>query len=534
MLTNRPEFHVVDTATMHLGAIPFSMYNTASTEQIAYLLRDSGSRVVVCERQFLEHIRAAGGPVEHIVVADADVEGTLTLEQLEAQADPAFDFDAAWRAVSPGDVVTLIYTSGTTGDPKGVELTHANVLAEINMVTGQYGMRAGGRCVSYFPMAHIGERGQSQYLAIMYRMQVTTVADPRAIAAALPDAKPTFLFTVPRVLEKLKAALEQEVAKGDGPRARLLRLALDLGQKRVRADAAGTRLSFLEAAALKILDRAVLSKVRARLKLSEVRRVLSGAASIAPETLEYFMALGITISETWGMSETTGPATGNPLDRVKVGTVGVPFPGVKLRIADDGEVLLHGPIVMRGYRNDPKRTAEALDADGWLHTGDIAVVDDDGYVTIVDRKKELIINAAGKNMSPSNIENAAMSACSLLGQVVAIGDGRPHVTALVVLDADAAATWAAQSLSESTPAALAESPALIAVVAEAISAGNRRLSRAEQIKRFRILPEFWEPGGEEVTATMKLRRRPVRAKYSAEIDEMYAPMLPPNVYEPTE
>ena len=533
MMSNRPEFHVVDAAATHLGAIPFSMYNTNSVDQIAYLLENSACRVVVCERQYLDKVRAAGGAVQHIVVLDGADAESLSLEQLASAGDVDFDFDASWRAVQPTDVLTLIYTSGTTGNPKGVELTHSNLLAEARIVLSEFGIQRGDRYTSYLPAAHIADRMASHYAQMIHGTEVTTVSDPRKIVDALPDARPNYWFAVPRVWDKMKVALESAFAQESGLKGRLLSLALDVSRRRVRERAAGRDLNALDASLFLVLDRAVLSKIRAKLGFDELRWALSGAASISPDTLEFFMVLGIRVSEIWGMSETCGAATGNPLNRIKVGTVGTAFPGVEVRLAEDGEVLLRGPIIMRGYRNDPVRTAEVLDSDGWLCTGDVATIDDDGYLTIVDRKKELIISAAGKNMSPSNIEDTVKSACPLIGQAVAIGDSRQFNCALIVLDADAAAGYAAKSgLADVTAVTLASDPKLIATVAQGIATGNAKLSRVEQIKRFRILPEFWEPGGAEITPTMKLRRKPISEKYAAEIAELYEPTLGPSVHEP--
>lgn len=528
MLTNRPEFHVVDTAAIHLGAIPFSMYNTNSVEQIVYLLENSASRVVVCERQFADKVRAAAGPARRIVVVDEADDHPDSLARLEAAGESGFNFDALWKAVSHDDVLTLIYTSGTTGAPKGVEITHANALAEVATVLGAYGVRRGDRITSYLPAAHIADRMASHYVQMFYGTQVTTVADARQIAEALPDAKPTFWFAVPRVWDKMRVALEAAFAEAPGPKARLLQLALALGRKRIGAQG----LTLLDRLQYEVLDRVVLSKIRAKLGLDELRWALSGAASISPETLEFFRALGINVSEVWGMSETAGVATGNPLDGVKVGTVGPALPSVEVRLAEDGEVLVRGAIVMRGYRNDPDRTAEVLDADGWLSTGDVGTIDSDGYLTIVDRKKELIISAGGKNMSPCNIEDTLKSACPLIGQAVAIGDARAYNTAMIVLDTDVAAVQAKKFGIDGAAPVLAEDPRVIATIASAIAVGNAKLSRVEQIKRFRIVPEFWEPGGIEITPTMKLRRKPIAEKYATEIAELYEPALVPGVHEP--
>jgi long-subunit acyl-CoA synthetase (AMP-forming) len=329
-------------------------------------------------------------------------------------------------------------------------------------------IRPQGRVISWLPLAHLADRAVAHYLSLLSGATVTCVTDPRAAVAALPQVRPTVFLAVPRVWEKLRAALEPALAADPGLRTQV---ATNLG-----------------------LDTADL--------------VLSGAAPIAPEVLEFFAGVGVEIYEAWGMTETGAAATLASPGEHRVGTVGKPLPGVEVRLAGDGELLVRGPIVMRGYRNDPERTAEVL-KDGWMHTGDIGQIDTDGYVKIVDRKKELIINAAGKNMSPSNIENTIKAACPLIGSVIAIGDRRPYNTALVTLDRDAAG---GRSIDD---------PGVQAAIADGIERANERLSRVEQIKKHTLIDADWEPGGDELTPTMKLKRKPITAKYAVQIEAMY-------------
>jgi long-subunit acyl-CoA synthetase (AMP-forming) len=271
-----------------------------------------------------------------------------------------------------------------------------------------------------------------------------------------------------------------------------------------------------------VAEKLVLTAIRSRLGLDRVRFAATGAAAIDPDALEFVLGLGLPVCELWGMSELSCAATVNPPDAIRIGTVGTALPGVELRVADDGELLVRGELVMKGYRNDPEKTAEAIDADGWLHTGDIASIDGQGYVRIVDRKKELMINAAGKNMSPANIEGTIKVACPLVGSAVAIGDDRPYVVALLTLDPDAVAAFAAErGIADAAPAALAEHPELRAAIEVGMKEANAKLSRVEQIKKFTILPDVWEPGGEEVTPTMKLKRKPIAAKYAEQIEQLY-------------
>ena len=523
MLTNRPEFHLVDTAAFHLGAVPFSVYNTFAAEQIAQVLANAAARVVVCEQRFAQRLLevTAATAMEHVVCVDGSPAGTVTLAELAAGGDPEFGFEGCWRAVQPGDVLTLIYTSGTTGPPKGVEITHAQMLAGIAAADAVWPCGAGDRLISYLPMAHIAERMGSHYRAIVNGMQLTPLPDLRALPAALADVRPTFFFGVPRVWEKLAAAVEALVTREpDQARRRAVQEALGVARQYVDAEVSPVQAGLAEE--YQRADERILSKIRLALGLDQVRFAASGGAPIAPEVLKFMLALGIPVAEVWGMSE-CGLGTINPPGVIRIGTVGKAIPGVQLKLAGDGELLLRGPTVMKGYRNDPARTAEVIDPGGWLHTGDLAAIDEDGYVTITGRKKELIINAAGKNMSPVAIESAVLAASLLIAQVVAVGDRRPYIVALIALDPEAATEFAAQhDITSPTPVVLADHPAIRAAVAAAVDMANGRLSRVEQIKRFAIVPMFWEPGGDEITPTMKLKRRAVTAKYADVIESLYA------------
>jgi long-chain acyl-CoA synthetase len=459
MLLNRPEFHVVDAAAMLLGATPFSLYNTSPAGQIAYVMGDAGNRLVVTEPRFADIVRAAAGDGVRVV----------ELDELDG-GDEAFDIERHWRAVVPEDLLTLIYTSGTTGPPKGVELTHANMLAELRGMHAAVPLDSGGRWVSFLPSAHVADRWGSHYSALMtYGHTVTPVADPTQVMAVVAQVRPTSFGGVPRVWEKLKAALEASGAAALAP-----------------------------------------AELRVRLGLDRAAWLAVGAAPTPLEVLEFFAARGMAICEVWGMSETSCIVTTNRPGATRLGSVGRPLDGMELWIADDGELLVRGPLVTRGYRGRPDLTAAAIDADGWLHTGDVARIDDDGYVWIVDRKKELIINAAGKNVSPANIEALLKSAGPLIGQACVVGDRRPYIVALLVLDPDTAA-----GLDPADPTVLAR------VQAE-VDAANAHLSRVEQIKRFRLLSAEWLPGGDELTPTMKLKRRPIAEKYAGEVEALYA------------
>ncbi|MEV0341440.1 fatty acid--CoA ligase FadD11 [Nocardia sp. NPDC050713] len=534
MMGNRIDFYPLEVGAQHLGATSFSVYNTLAPEQLAHVLGNAEARVVICEPQYVERIRDCGVAVEHIVCVDDAVEGTLSVPELIAGGDPGFDFEAAWRAVRPDDVATLIYTSGTTGNPKGVETTHANLMFQAYSVGDVLGIEFGDSVTSFMPTAHIADRLTGLYFQEVFGTQVTTVADAKQIGAALADLRPTIWGAVPRVWEKLKAAVEYSVAAEPDPQRRQgLRQALEVAAERSRYLLAGGPVPAPVAAAWARADEAVLSKLRAKLGFDRLRWAMSGAAPIPPQTLGFFAGLGVPIAEIWGMSELSCICSvSHPVD-AKLGTVGRLLDGMQARIAEDGELSVRGPLVMKGYRGEPEKTAEAIDPDGWLHTGDVVTIDADGFLRVIDRKKELIINAAGKNMSPTAIENAVKAATPLIGAMAVIGDGRPYNTALIVLDAESAAPYASQhQLPDSSAATLAVDPGVIGAIAAGIAAGNSKLSRVEQIKRFRILPVFWEAGGEEVTLTMKLKRRVIAEKYAGEIEELYSSAPGQGVHEP--
>jgi len=527
LLANRPEFHLVDTAAIHLGATPFSIYPTSSPEQIAHVFSNARNTLVVTEEQFLgqiEKARFGNVSVEHVITVDGSGDDTMSLAEMESQGAQDFDFEAAWRAVEPDDVLTLIYTSGTTGPPKGVQLTHANMLAECRGMAQVLPIRPGARITSYLPSAHIADRWSSHYSQMLYGIQITAVADARAVAKVLPDLKPTIWGGVPRVVEKLKAALEGAIAGDENAERRAaVQGAIEIGIQKVRLEQAGEPVPPELAAKHVAAEEKVLSGLRAKLGLDQAEWIIIGAAPLSREVHEFLLGIGLPVVELYGMSECACCVTISATHEVKVGTVGRAIPGVEITLADDGEMLVRGDTIMAGYRGDPERTAEAVDADGWLHTGDIAEIDDEGYVKIIDRKKELIINAGGKNMSPANIEQHLKDASPLIGQAAAIGDRRPYNVALIVLDPDAAASYAKEHrLADASVEAVAKDPGVQQAVSEAVAAANERLARVEQIKRYELLHEEWQPGGDELTPTMKLKRKPINEKYAALIEALYA------------
>jgi long-chain acyl-CoA synthetase len=486
MLRNRPQFNLLDAAVLHLGAVPWSIYLTSSAEQVRVFLSGAESRVVIGESDLMDTIQAAA--------AETAVEHVIDIAELESlpPAPDGFDFENVWRSVESEDVLTIIWTSGTTGAPKPVELTHGAMLTVLDAMTTVTGVGSGGRLLSVLPSAHVGDRWSAHCWWMTLGAELTCVSDASQLMAATAAVRPTIWGSVPRVWEKLRAALE---AKG------------------ITAPAAMTAEA--------------RQAVRASLGLADAEVFIVGAAPLGEETLKYFEDLGLPICELWGMSESTGVLTLNPPSARRIGTVGLPLPGVEVRLAADGEILARGPMLMRGYRGRPDLTAEAL-VDGWLQTGDVGQLDDDGYLTIIDRKKELIINSAGKNMSPVAIEAALKTAGPLIGQACAVGDRRPYVTALLVLDADALGAWArANGKADSTYRTLCSDPDVLRAVRLEVESANARLSRVEQLKTWHVMDADWLADSDELTPTMKLRRRPIATKYATLIDDMYVtPKLP--------
>ncbi|MFI6365558.1 AMP-dependent synthetase/ligase [Nocardia sp. NPDC050630] len=531
MMTNRPEFHLCDTAVLHAGGTPFSVYNTNPVDLLAYQFGNAGNRIVICERQFapqiLEVVKIAvvqGNHIEHVVCVDGAPAGTIALSTVESAEAEDFDFETTWRSVKSEDLLTIVYTSGTTGPPKGVELTHTNFIENARVIETFGGGSGHDRVISYLPDAHAANRWFAHYLTMLEGGEITTVADLKKVADALAEVHPTVFLGVPRIWVKVKAALEERFAAEPSPIKRtLVRWAVRTGRMRARAASDGRALGPLEKLRYILADRLVLASIRTRLGLDQVRAAVTGSVAIPPEVHEFFLGLGLPLCEGYGMTECTAGATLNGPERVKIGTVGTPLPGAEVKLGHDGEVLIRGKLVMRGYRNDPDKTTQTIDADGWLHTGDIGSIDADGYLSIIDRKKELIINAAGKNMSPANIENTIMENCPLAGTVVVIGEQRPYNTALICLDPDLALAFAQRNrLTATTIAEFAENPEILSAIEQGVTAANGKLSRVEQIKNYVVLPEVWEPGSDVLTATGKLKRTPIAARYTDTIQSLYS------------
>lgn len=521
MLRNCPEFHVLDLGAMLCGATAISIYNSSSPDQVEYLVGHSGAVVGFVEDQgFADRFdRAALPALRTLGVVRPDGDADLTWDEL--MANEPVDLDTAAAIAQPDDLITIIYTSGTTGPPKGVMLTHHNVTwtAESLRIAFDVDDMTGKRLVSYLPMAHIAERVTSHYSLLIMGYEVATCPDPGLVADYAREVKPQIMFGVPRVWEKIHSRVTAALSADP-----------EKGQKFAEAVAAAEPIALKlawgtasdeEKGTYEFLDQVAFQGVRELLGFDQLEVAISGAAPIPPDLLSWYRAIGVPMSEIYGMSENTGPMCWAPY-RIKPGTVGPAVPGLEVKLAEDGEVCCRGGLVFQGYLDQPDKTAEALDDDGWLHSGDIGEMDEDGYVRIVDRKKELIITAGGKNISPANLE-AALKSIPLVGQACAIGDKRPFVSALVVLDPDEAPVWAKQhGLEGLTLPELAEHPDVKAAIDEGLAEAMAGFNNAERVKKVKVLGEEWLPDSDLLTPTSKLKRRGVHATFADEIESLYS------------
>jgi long-chain acyl-CoA synthetase len=527
MMRNIPAFHVIDLAVAFCGATAVSIYNSSPPEQIQYLVGHCKAKVAVVEDlEFLDRFMAVRDDLpdlQTIVLLDNPIglqsrgviDGPMVLE-----GSSHLDLRRAAQSVDPDTLATVIYTSGTTGPPKGVMLSHYNVVWTAEGYLDLLDIEpAGFRTVSYLPMAHIAERMSSHYLAAVTGFEVTTCPDPGAVAEFARAVRPETMFGVPRVWEKIYAGVEAALGADAEAKARFdgaVAKAVPIVERRTLGEASDEDDATWEA-----LDEAAFAKVRKQVGLDALQFAITGAAPIPAELITWYRAIGVPLSEIYGMSECTGPMTWEPR-RVKAGTVGLAFPGVEVFLGDDDEVCCRGGNVFLGYLDDEERTAEALDGDGTLHSGDIGSVDDDGYFRIIDRKKELIITAGGKNISPANLE-AAIKTVPLVGQVCTVGDGRPFVTALVVLDPEVAPVWAdEQGIAFKTLDDLAADAQVREAIESGIADAMGRFSQVERVKKVAILGDEWLPDGDELTPTSKLKRRTILTKYADRIDALYA------------
>ncbi len=531
MIRNRQEFHALDLAVLFCGATPVSIYNSSAPDQIQYLVNDCDAKIAVLEddgflRRF-ESVRDKLPTIEHIaMIEENDVDNNNIIQYADLIAAEPADLAAEAQTATLDDTATIIYTSGTTGPPKGVMLSHSNVAWTLESV-GQ-SMRdqtdiadfAGKRHVSYLPMAHVMERLLGHYYMADFATRVFCCPETSQMPALVRESKPNVFIGVPRVWEKMYAGVmaalsadpEKEQQFNDGVAA-----AAPIVAKMTRGAATDD-----EIATWNFLDEAGFKAVRGLIGLDEVEIGISGAAPIPAEILKWFRAIGVPLSEGYGMSETT--AVLSWAAAAKPGFVGTAATGVEIKLADDGEVLARGGNMFAGYLGLADKTAEAIDSDGWVHTGDIGVIDDEGYLKIVDRKKELIITAGGKNISPANLESA-LKMIPLVGQACAVGEQRPFVAALVVLDPDTAAAWATEHGLEGEPAtmtALADNPEVVAEIEADLIEAMANFNSAEAVKKVKVLGAEWMPDSDLLTPTSKLKRRGVLESFADEIAALYA------------
>ncbi|MDQ2940177.1 MAG: AMP-dependent synthetase/ligase, partial [Actinomycetota bacterium] len=524
LANTRPEWTYFDFAALTAGAVVAPIYQTNSPEECRYVLADSDAKVVVVEdEEQMEKIRAVRGDcpqLEQVIRMTGSSDDAISMQDLAARGselDEA-DWEQRWRSVTPDDVCTFIYTSGTTGPPKGCVISHGNYRAMLNMINAVHVIEDGELTYLFLPLAHsfavlvqFGSFDLGATLAYWER-------DPMKIAANLVEVRPTYFPSVPRIFEKIYTAATARTEAAGGLTKAVFNWAIKVGHRVRELEHQGREPGPLLSWQYKIADRQVLSKIRG-LFGGRLRLAVSGAAPINPEILRFFEAAGVLVLEGWGMTETSTAATISTPDDYKIGTIGKPFPGCEVRIADDGEILVRGPNVFQGYHKNQEATDEAL-AGGWLHTGDIGEVDEDGYIKITGRKKDIIITAGGKNITPANLE-AEIKQQPLVSQCVVIGDRRPYLVALVTLDPEEAATYAKQHGLPEDPEALASNEQVKAAIDAHVEQINQKFARVEQVKKIRILPHDLSQAGGELTPTMKVKRAAVASKYEAQIDQLY-------------
>ena len=536
MLPNRVEHVLADFGVLHAGGVPVTFYATLAPEQIAFMAGNCDAKVAVIDgagelarwQQVLSQLRS----LRTVIVRDGAAcpagapfmswDDFAALGARRMAADPAA-VQQRIAAIRPEDPVTLLYTSGTTGSPKGVIITHANVLYEVETA------RAGGNAplhvlwVSYLPLAHIAERMFTLYLGICNACHTYFCHDAATqLIATMTEIKPTAFFGVPRIFEKVMAGVQALLA-GEQDEARKAAVAASMatGLEYVRSCQSGQVTSAELAERFAAAEEQLLKPIRSLLGLGDAEVVVSGAAPLPPEVGQFFGGLGVRILDVYGMSETTGAFTTNTRAAFRLGTVGRPVPGIEVQIAEDGEILARGPLATPGYLNLPEQTADLIDAEGWVHTGDIGSIDSDGFVRVVDRKKELIITAGGENVSPAAVDTLLV-AHPLIGQALAYGDRRPYLVAILTLDSGVAPAWAkARGIESSSLAELAANPVVLAEVGRAVQDANAKLARVQQVKYWELLPVEWTAESEELTPTFKLKRRVVHAKYADVIDALY-------------
>jgi len=521
----RPEWSYFDFAALSAGATVVPIYQTNSPEECQYVLKNSDSTAVIVEDDAqLEKIREVRGALpelEHVIRMTGRSDDAISMQELAARGASLNDADweERWSSVTPDDICTFIYTSGTTGPPKGCVISHGNYRSMLDMVHSVNVLGEDEVTYLYLPLAHsfalliqFGTFDLGATLAYWER-------DPMKIMANLAEVRPTYFPSVPRIFEKIYTAATANVDKEGGVKKRVFWWAIGVGRKVRERARQGKEPGLLLRKQYEIADRQVLSTIRG-LFGGNLKLAVSGAAPINPEILRFFDAAGVLVLEGWGMTETSTAATIATPEDFRFGTIGKPFPGSEIKIADDGEILVRGPNVFQGYYKNEEATRETI-VDGWLHTGDIGEVDADGYFKITGRKKDIIITAGGKNITPANLENE-IKQHPLVSQCVVIGDRRPYLVALVTLDPEEAAKFAAANGLPEDPAALAESDAVRNAISAQIDKVNERYARVEQVKKFKVLPEDLSQEGGELTPTMKVKRNVVADKRSDDIEALYS------------
>ena len=530
LLSNtRAEWVLADLAILGAGAATTTIYPSSTPDECAYIISDSDSRVVVVEDALqldkLRAIRSRLPAVAAVIVIDGDGDGdwVLSWDDLLARGDRWLEehpagIDEIVAAITPDRLASVLYTSGTTGRPKGVELPHDAWLYTAGAAAPLRILTADDVHLLWLPLSHAFGK---VLLAIMVDTGVTTYVDGRVdrIVPNLADVRPTVMAGAPRIFEKAHNAIVSTVRQEGGLRLRLFRWARDVALRVLRLRNAGHALPPLLAAQHRLADALVLSRLRERFG-GRIRAFVSGSAPLSSEMVEFFTAAGMPLLEGYGLTESAAATCVNPPGAAVPGTVGPPLPGTEVRIADDGEVLLRGRGVMRGYHNLPEETADAL-RDGWLHTGDIGELDDAGYLRITDRKKELIKTSGGKYVAPAMIEGHIKATSPYVSQVIVHGDRRNYCTALITLDPDAIARWATTHGLPTDAAQLAATAEVRDLLQEAIDAVNAGLARHETIKRFAVLDAEFEVASGELTASMKLRRRIIEQRHAAVLDALY-------------
>ncbi len=533
MASNRLEHVLADIGAMHAGATSMSIYNTLSRSQVAYVAEHSAPSVVVLETA--DHVdrwseALATGTIEHVVVIDAEdrPEGALSWDDLVAlgrskREEHAEEVERRWQGIDPDSPATILYTSGTTGNPKGVVITHHNVLFEVESSNRTAGLEGEHIGVSYLPYAHIAERVLGIYIPQVVGGHVHLIGDPAQLVGALGEVRPTRFFGVPRVWEKIQTGIGGLLAlETDEAKRQAVTDAMAVGLEYVESLQSGHRTSPELQARFDAVHTAMLGPMKSMLGLDRVTWAGSASAPMPIETARFFAGLGLSIYDIYGMTETTGSVTSCGPHSFRLGTVGRAQPGIEISIAEDGEILTRGPVNTSGYHKNPEASAELIDREGWIHTGDIGELDDDGFLKVVDRKKEMIITSSGKNIAPSNIENL-LKESPLVGHALAYGESRPYVIAILTLDPDVAPVVASKlGVEYDDLADLAQKPEILGVVGQAVEKANDRLSRPEQVKRWKLLPVEWTAESAELTPTLKLKRRVVHSNYADAIDELYA------------